>query len=188
MALAGERKSRQPKNRYTHDVDTTELRVPNCEPGEFRARVANIRYRGYEVEKLADGRSIVITKPGGKISYGRVAREDFMVWVRNHKTQEMWLISHKDIYEDLARKAQAAPRQSLALFALFESVFEGADPDNVLVGVRLNQLPGEPAELLLKAYKWIWGQEDINYPTGEGRLMSMKAIRQLAEDTRISLA
>jgi len=31
----------------------------------------------------------------------------------------------------------------------------------------------------MKAYKWIWGQEDVNYPSGEGRDMSMKSIIEL---------
>lgn len=31
---------------------------------------------------------------------------------------------------------------------------------------------GESPEILLKAYKWIWGQEDCNYPSGKGRAMS----------------
>jgi len=29
-------------------------------------------------------------------------------------------------------------------------------------------------------YKWIWGQEDCNYPDGEGRDISMKLLRELS--------
>jgi len=35
--------------------------------------------------------------------------------------------------------------------------------------------------LLLKVYKWIWGQEDVNYPNGEGRWLSMNALIELKE-------
>ena len=42
-------------------------------------------------------------------------------------------------------------------------------------------LPGESPKLLLKVYKCIWGQEDCNYPTGEGRAMSMKGILKLTQ-------
>jgi hypothetical protein len=40
---------------------------------------------------------IVITKPGGKFVFGKVKREDFMVWVYNPNDSTLWLISHKDI-------------------------------------------------------------------------------------------
>jgi len=43
-------------------------------------------------------------------------------------------------------------------------------------------VPGEPIEILLKSYKWIWGQEDVNYPNGEGRDMSMKSILELENE------
>ena len=34
-------------------------------------------------------------------------------------------------------------------------------------------------DALIKVYKWIWGQEDVNYPTGEGRLMSWKEYQEI---------
>lgn len=43
----------------------------------------------------------------------------------------------------------------------------------------LNFASGETPEALIKAYKWIWGQEDVNYPTGEGRLMSWKEYQEI---------
>jgi len=39
-------------------------------------------------------------------------------------------------------------------------------------------------KLLLKAYKWIWGQEDCNYPEGEGREMSMRLLRELRDNLK----
>ena len=30
-------------------------------------------------------------------------------------------------------------------------------------------------------YKWIWGQEDVNYPNGEGRFLSWGAYKELLE-------
>lgn len=38
---------------------------------------------------------------------------------------------------------------------------------------------GELPELLLKAYKWIWGQEDCNYPDGKGRAMSWEGWKKV---------
>jgi len=41
---------------------------------------------------------------------------------------------------------------------------------------------GESPEVLLKAYKWIWGQEDVNYPTGKGRAMSWEGWKKKNEE------
>ncbi|MCM8801609.1 MAG: hypothetical protein NC912_06425 [Candidatus Omnitrophica bacterium] len=49
---------------------------------------------------------IVITKPGGKFSFGVIKRDDFMVWVYNKKEETLWLISHKNIFDDLEEKAK----------------------------------------------------------------------------------
>ena len=39
-----------------------------------------------------------------------------------------------------------------------------------------DDLVGIDPETILKAYKWIWGQEDCNYPNGQGRWLSMNNI------------
>jgi len=130
---------------------------------------------------LADGRKIVITKPGGKFVFGKVKREDFMVFVYNPDDSSLWLISHKDIYNDLEEKGEINPKETVKIINALEKVFNGEEPDNVLQETELNRIIGEPPEVLLKAYKWIWGQEDCNYPEGEGREMSMKGIRELRE-------
>ena len=44
---------------------------------------------------------------------------------------------------------------------------------------KLNFNCGESPETLIKVYKWIWGQEDVNYPAGEGRLMSWHSFVEL---------
>jgi len=54
----------------------------------------------------------------------------------------------------------------------------------VLKDTKLDNPAGEPPDVLLKAYKWIWGQEDCNYPEGKGREMSMSDIRKLRDKLR----
>ena len=49
-------------------------------------------------------------------------------------------------------------------------------PDNVINERNLININGLEIEKLLKVYKWIWGQEDCNYPNAEGRWLSMNAI------------
>lgn len=170
------------RNIYKHEIELTNLKIKNRPREEFRKLLEKIRYKGYEVEQLSDGRKIVITKPGGKFTFGKIRREDFMVWVYNPNDLTLWLISHKDIYNDLKEKGGVNPSETIKIIDALEKVFNGEDPDDVLKNTKLSNPIGEPPEVLLKAYKWIWGQEDCNYPEGEGREMSMKGIRELRNE------
>jgi len=172
------------RNIYTHEIDLKTLQIKNRPREEFRRLLEGVKYRGYEVEQLEDGRKIVITKPGGKFVYGKVKREDFMVWVYNPIDSTLWLISHKDIYTDLEEKGGANPGEAIKTIDALEKVFNGEEPDEVLKTANLSNPCGESPEVLLKAYKWIWGQEDCNYPEGEGREMSMRGIRELKESLK----
>jgi hypothetical protein len=160
------------KNIYKHEIELKDLKIKNRPREEFRKLLEGIKYRGYEVEQLADGRKIVATKPGGKFTFGMIRREDFMVWVYNPNDSTLWLISHKDIYRDLEEKGNANPHETIKIIDALERVFNGKEPDEVIGATNLSNPLGEPPELLLKAYKWIWGQEDCNYPEGKGRAMS----------------
>ena len=95
-----------------------------------------------------------------------------MVWIYKPDDESLWLISHKNILEDLKNKAQTDPSGTAQIIEALKRVYEGEDPDDVLASVKLPTIIGELPEVLLKAYKWIWGQEDINYPNGKGRAMS----------------
>ena len=167
------------RNIYKHEIELMHLEIRNKPREQFRKLLENVKYRGYEVEELADGRKIVITKPGGKFVFGKVKREDFMVWVYDPSESTLWLISHKDIYNDLEEKGRIDPEETIKIIDALETVFSGGEPDKILKITKLKNPNGEPPEVLLKAYKWIWGQEDCNYPEGEGREMSMKGIREL---------
>ncbi len=160
------------KNIYQHKIDLINLKITNRPCNEFRKILEDIHYRGYEVEELSDGRKIVITKPGGKFVFGKVIREDFMVWIFNPRDSTLWLISHKDIRTDIEDKRAAEPRDALKVLNALEKVYNGEEPDEVIGAIKLANVTGEPLELILKAYKWIWGQEDCNYPDGKGRAMS----------------
>lgn len=61
-----------------------------------------------------------------------------------------------------------------------EKTYNGEEPSDFINEIRaLNFASGETPEALIKVYKWIWGQEDVNYPTGEGRLMSWKEYQEI---------
>jgi hypothetical protein len=176
------KKRKARKNIYTHEIDLKDLRIKNSSKEEFREALEEISYRGFEVESLNDGRKIVITKPGGKFTFGSIKRDDFMVWIFNPADKTLWLISHKNIYEDLEEKGQTDPVATIVIINTLEKVYNGEDPDDVLKDSNLQNPKGELPELLLKAYKWIWGQEDVNYPDGKGRAMSWEGWTKKDDD------
>lgn len=170
------------RNIYKHEIDLEKIEIKNMPREQFRQTLEKIKYRGYEVENISDGRKVVITKPGGKFTFGGIRREDFMVWIYNPQDNSLWLISHKDIWNDLEEKGKNSPELTVKIIEALERVFEGEEPDEVINSIETSSsLPGERVEVLLKAYKWIWGQEDCNYPDGKGREMSMEEIRKLKE-------
>ncbi|MBI2100353.1 MAG: hypothetical protein HYT48_03400 [Candidatus Vogelbacteria bacterium] len=166
------------KNIYTHGIDLTNINIKNAAPEIFRKEVEGIAYRGYKVEDISDGRKIVITKPGGKFVFGSIKREDFMVWIYAPKEKGLYLISHRNVLEDLEAKGLADPQEAIEIIYALERVYRGEDPEDVLKTATLPNPIGESPEVLLKAYKWIWGQEDANYPDGKGRAMSWEGIRK----------
>jgi len=169
------------RNIYKHSIDLKQLKIKNTEPNEFAKRLEEVPYRGYEVESITDGRKIVIVKPGGKQAWGKMRKEDFFVFIYNPSEQSLWQITHKQIHEDLKEKAKADKDATVEILKAFERVYYGEDPDDILKSVVLKNPTGENPEALLKAYKWIWGQEDVNYPTGQGRAMSWKGLKELLE-------
>ncbi len=160
------------RNIYKHTIDLKKLTIKNRERGEFVKELEEIPYRGYEVEDISDGRKIVIVKPGGKQSFGRIRKEDFFVFIYNPEENTLWQITHKQIYEDLHSKAEKNTEETIKILEAFERVYNGKEPDDFLDQLDLKNPCGELPEALIKAYKWIWGQEDVNYPNGKGRAMS----------------
>lgn len=166
------------RNIYEHTIDLEKLTIKNKERGKFVKELEKIPYRGYEVENISDGRKIVIVKPGGKQSFGRIRKEDFFVFIYNPTENTLWQITHKQIYEDLRSKATKDPEETIKILEAFERVYNGEEPDDFLDQLDLHNPCGELPEALIKAYKWIWGQEDVNYPNGMGRTMSWEGWRK----------
>ncbi|MBQ8703743.1 MAG: hypothetical protein IJ524_05160 [Bacteroidales bacterium] len=168
------------RNVYSHSIDLKKLTITNAPREEFAERVIGIEYRGYEVEQCEDGRKIVITKPGGKSVYGHPKKEDILVFIYNPVNSDLWQISHKQILEDVTAKCEENPQEGKRLIALLERTLNGEEPNDFIADIRsLSFQTGERPEELIKAYKWIWGQEDVNYPNGEGRFMSWEAYKEL---------
>ncbi|MCD6118549.1 hypothetical protein J7K50_01795 [bacterium] len=172
------------RNIYQHEINLRELKIINAPREEFRQELEQVPYLGYEVEQLEDGRKVVISKPGGKSVYGQRKRDDFFVFVYDPENNTLWQISHKQIREDIESKSKHNAQATKALISLLKNVHSGMEPDELLAALSESLFapddPGEPVDLLLKVYKWIWGQEDVNYPTGKGRDMSMEGIDEIA--------
>ncbi|MGI9229624.1 MAG: hypothetical protein ACR2P9_07180 [Gammaproteobacteria bacterium] len=173
------------KNVYKHTIDLEKLSIKNTDRDEFAKRLEDIPYRGYEVENIADGRKIVIAKPGGKQAWGKLRKEDFFVFIFDPTEQTLWQITHKQILEDLQGKSEKDKKETIRILRAFERVYNGEEPDEVLQDDPLTNPAGENPEALLKAYKWIWGQEDVNYPDRskfKGRAMSWESLEELLND------
>jgi hypothetical protein len=171
------------KNYYKHRIDLKKLEIRNDTKENFVQKLEEIEYRGYEVEQLSDGRKIVISKPGGKSVYGRPKKEDFFVFIFQPNENGLWQISHKQILKDLYVKSKESVSKTLKLISLLEKTFKGEEPTDFVEEIyALSFQNGESPESLIKAYKWIWGQEDVNYPNGDGRKMSWVEIEKLKND------
>jgi len=157
---------------YSAKIKTEPLRIKNAPREEFRKNLVKIPLGSYDVETLSDGRKVCITKPGRK------GIHDFMVWILNESNNELWRISHEEIFTDLENKMTQNSTEAKKVILALKRVHAGEEPEDVLSeNPQLGKsLQVYAPDLLLKVYKWIWGQEDCNYPKGEGRNMSMNAI------------
>jgi hypothetical protein len=169
---------------YPGTITLFKIEIRNSAPTEFRKRLEALPFLAYHVETLLDRRKVCITKPGGKSPFARMKVNDFMVWIYDEEKSDRWRISHDEIHEDVKLKLKADKRLGSKLVDTMLAVCKGAEPSDIIAQhsfQELLQLPGLPVDLILKAYKWIWGQEDCNYPTGEGRWKSMDWILKLRD-------
>lgn len=170
------------KNIFNHNVKLVPLSIENSERNEFQNKLNEVPYLLYEVEQLSDGNKIAINKPGGKQNFGRMARNDFQVFIHSPQNDGLWLISHNEILEDLRLKYITDKDETEQIIKGLLDVCNGMEPDKVIKDRMLKDINGISVETLLKVYKWIWGQEDCNYnkpgSTAKGRWLSMENILQ----------
>lgn len=163
-------------NIFKYDVNLVPLTIENKEQDIFRDELNNIPYLLYKVEDLSNGSVIAINKPGGKKNYRRFSQNDLMVFIFNKEEKTLWLISHDEISDDIQVKFEYNEKQAKLLLEALYNVCCGNEPDRIIKKLKLYDTVGLPVETLLKAYKWIWGQEDCNYPKGKGRWLSMDGL------------
>ena len=172
------------KNSFEYDVSLVPLEIKNDNRENFREALCNIPCLLYKVEETEWGEYITINKPGGKRSFGRLSRNDFMVFIFYPKTKKLWLISHDEIKKDLKMKSSIDKENTELIIKGLYRVCSGEEPESVITDMKLadikesGEIIGLHVETLLKVYKWIWGQEDCNYsnPSAKGRWLSMEEI------------
>lgn len=175
------------KNVYIHTIDLKSISIPNTERSTFAQQIVELPYRGYEVEQCQDGRKVVITKPGGKNVYGRPKKEDIMVFIFNPSDESLWQITHQQILDDVVSKCKEDAIKGKKFIILLRRTLEGEEPNDFLNEIlELQFNTGEQPEELIKAYKWIWGQEDVNYPNKKGRYLSWEPYEELLKGGSIN--
>jgi hypothetical protein len=161
---------------FKYPVRLVPLDIPNAEQSVFREKLNEVPYLLYQAEQISTGEKIVLNKPGGKRNFGKLSRNDIMVFIYNPSDDSLWLIGHNEIKEDLIKKYDINPEMTRKTVAALFCVCIGIEPDDVLQKLSIRLEHGISPEIILKAYKWIWGQEDCNYPKNKGRWMSMEGI------------
>lgn len=161
---------------FRYKVNLVPLNIPNSPQNSFRDELSAVPYLLYEVEQLLDGNKIVINKPGGKRNFGRLSRNDIMVFIYYADSETLWLISHSEILDDLLQKKAYDEVSATNIVQGLLAVCYGEDPVSIIQKLDLRDTVGLTVETILKVYKWIWGQEDCNYPNQKGRWLSMNTI------------
>ena len=103
------------KNLFNYPVHLVKLDVSNDERYAFMEKLLALPYLLYEVETMKNGNKIVINKPGGKRNFGRLSRNDFMVFIYYTNTGDLWLISHDEIRVDIRKKYEVNSEMAIEL-------------------------------------------------------------------------
>ncbi|WP_010255848.1 hypothetical protein [Treponema primitia] len=146
------------------------LIIPNAPQKDFREALKKIEKGQYEVETLVNGNKIHISKPGFK------GKDDFRVDIFDPNKNKNSSLTHEYLFDDIAKKYQKEPVGTKKLVCGLLDVCNGKEPDKVIKDNKLKDTVGLSIDVILKNYKWIWGQEDCNYPQGKGRWLSMDAL------------
>lgn len=96
-----------------------------------------------------------------------------------------WRPSHGKIGKDLKAKCNQDTAAGREVIKALKRVYGGEEPDAVLrdLSSEAKHLRGHSAEFILKIYKWIFAQEDCNYPPPryQGRSMVMDHFDELSQ-------
>ena len=105
------------------------------------------------VENIKDGDKLYISTDGTK------KKHDFRIFYKNK------LYTHKEMFEKVNNSAN-----KLNLLAAITDICNSTPP-NISVN-------SEIEDLILKFFKWVFVEEDINYSYGEGRYYTLRCLNE----------
>lgn len=152
----------------------TRIHVPNNKPTEIVEAIkeATNRPGTYIVEEFTDGGYLAIKKPGYK------GPNDFAVQSLRRDGAVEITLSYVDILRDFNNLLELSADLFSQLYGDMLKVFGGAEPPEEFP-LSVLQRSGDH---ILKTLKWIWAQEDTNYPMPryQGRKMSGYRFQELS--------
>lgn len=127
----------------------------------------------YEVETSKDGMKVILKRPA-PLNKG----VDFTVHVEGLKFRQRGMIdmpSHTDILKDLYEKKTSNPVEYKKVHVLINKIYNCESVDehefqNIAFSV------GHPIEIILKAIKWLFIEQDVTYWNWSGRKMLYSAM------------
>jgi len=130
------------------------------------------KYR-YNVETLADGRKIYLTRP----AYLKKGF-DFLINIERMTFQTGGEYpKHKDIFDDLSSKKRENAGLALRLRNAIQGVHDCEDTEQILANYEsLSFQAGYSVELILKVIKWFLIEQDIRDWNYSGRAMFMNGV------------
>ncbi len=120
----------------------------------------------YFVTKEIQGHKVSIKKPGLKPGYPK----DIAVSI-HYPNGMSKSPTHPSLISDFLNKYNADTKAGKVIFSQLEKLQNGEEPDGI---DEKEEYPGLPMAILINSLKWIWIQEDRNYPQPRylGRRMS----------------
>lgn len=144
--------------------------------GYWKEKIQVVTRYKYFVETLKDGNRIFLLRPTF-LNKGI----DFQVWVEKYNGDKDKRPSHGTMVDDIKLKLKEIPGQKEAWLTAIERVWNCEEPDKVLSDSALKFKNGLSPELVLKALKWLFIEQDITYWNYDGRMMLWRGIQKECE-------
>lgn len=144
----------------------------NEEPGTGKGELCSVYF--YEVEQLSDGKTVFLKRPG-RLNKGF----DFEINVSDTNfgtNRRTTMPSHANIFEDLKEKEVENPQEFKKVLTLIERLYNC----EIVSCAELRSLKfqkGHPIEMILKAVKWLFIEQDVTYWNWSGRNMLFSGIQ-----------
>ena len=141
------------------------------EPGTGKGALCSVYL--YEVEQLKGGKTVFLKRPG-RLNKGF----DFEINVSDTnfgKTRRTTMPSHANIFDDLQKKRSENPAEFKKVQKVIQRLY---DCENVPCKEMqsLTFQAGHPVEMILKAIKWLFIEQDVTYWNWSGRNMLYSGI------------